>query len=149
MYEMVSLIGYKMVQENKHFPEEIYMEIMSYLIPKYLLNIPEIHNYNKVVDTIPRFESVCNCVHGIGDCPEKFGYVTTTDYTIRYFYHLNYTTSAASRRKRSSLPNPPPYIQVYLPFLLNQNHEKQYDDYIQSNQCKKRKKRDLHKAIYG
>ena len=138
MYEMVSLIGYKMVQDNKHFPEEIYREIMSYLIPKYLLNIPEIHNYNKVMDTIPGFESVCECEHGCGGCPEKFGFVTKTDYSIRYIYHLKYNYKYSIR-----------FIQVYLPFLLNQNHAKQYDDYIQSNQCKKRKKRDLHKAIYG
>ena len=148
---MVSLIGYKMVHENKHLPGEIYEEIMSYLIPKYLLNIREIQNYNKVVAFIPGFESVCKCAHGHGDCPEKFGYVTTTDYTIRYFYHLNYkyTTHHSSTRQRSSLPNPPPYIQVYLPFLLNQNHHEQYNDYLQSNQHEKRKKRDLHKAIYG
>ena len=144
---MVSLIGYKMVQDNKHFPEEIYMEIMSYLIPTYLLNIPEIHNYNKVVDTIPRFESVCECKHGLVasvGCPEKFGYVTKKNYSIRYIYHLKhnykYTTQSSEKTR---------FIQVYLPFLLNQNHAKQYDDYLQSNQCKKRKKRDLHKAIYG
>ena len=140
---MVSLIGYKMVHENKHLPGEIYEEIMSYLIPKYLLNIREIQNYNKVVASITGFESVCKCAHGHGDCPEKFGYVTTTDYTIRYIYHLKhnykYTTQPSSTR----------FIQVYLPFLLNQNHHEQYNDYLQSNQHEKRKKRDLHKAIYG
>ena len=141
---MVSLIGYKMIQENKHLPGEIYKEIMSYLIPKYLLNIPEINNYNKVVAEIPGFESTCECEHGCGGCPEKFGYVTTIDYTIRYIYHLKhnykYTTQSSEKTR---------FIWVYLPFLPNENHEQQYVDYLQSNHIEKRGERDLHKAIYG
>ena len=86
---MVSLIGYAMVRQNKHLPEEMYRKIMSYLIPKYLLDIPEIKNYNKVMAAIPGFDPIIPECLTLPWMTEKFGYVTTKDYTIRYFYRLH------------------------------------------------------------
>ena len=133
---MVSLIGYAMVRQNNHLPEEMYRKIMSYLIPKYLLDIPEIKNYNKVMAAIPGFDPIIPECLTLPWMTEKFGYVTTKDYTIRYFYRL--TNNLTTIR----------YITVYLPFRPGENHQEQYDDYHRL-QYEKGRKRDLQKAIYG
>ena len=132
---MVSLIGYAMVRLNKHLPGEIYEEIMSYLTPKYLLNTPEISQYNKVMAAIPGFDIVSSDM-------ERFGYVTTQDYTIRYIYRLKHNYKYTRR-----------FIIVYLPFLPGVNHQEQYHIYhlLQDSpyQHETRTKRDLYKAKYG
>jgi hypothetical protein len=148
---MVSLIGYAMVRENKHLPGEIYKEIMSYLIPRYLLNTPEINNYNKVVAAIPGFD--------IDITPKRiFSSATHSFKTVKFIYRLkrdfkNITSSRDSIAVHTpQLRDAPPFENEYIPPFEN-NYKEQYHIYhlLQSSpyQHEVRTRRDILKALYG
>ena len=138
---MVSLIGYAMVRENKHLPGEIYKEIMSYLIPRYLLNTPEIKNYNKVVAGIPGFD--------IDITPKRiFSSATHSFKTVKFIYRL--------KRKFKNLTSSRDSIVVFTPqhtLAFEDDYKEQYHIYhlLQSSpyQHEVRTRRDILKALYG
>ncbi len=78
---MTTLIGYYMVRQNKHLPGEMYLEIMSYLVPKYLSDTEEIKNYNKVVADVPGFD--------INITPKRIFSIPTNSFpTVKFIYRL-------------------------------------------------------------
>jgi hypothetical protein len=141
---MATLLGYLMVQKNKHLPEEIYREIMGYLVPKYLLHTPEIKQYNKVVADIPGFDTDIT--------PKRILTVFGTPFrTVKFIYRLKREWKNITKPHRRNT------IIVHLPFtgrpFLTHHYIEQYNIYhlLQASgyQREKRTKRDLHKAKYG
>ena len=141
---MASLIGHAMVRHrwglDGHLPVELYKKIMSYLLPKYLLNTPEIKLYNKVVTDIPGFD--------VDITPKRiFSSAAKSFRTVKFIYRLK------MEWKNTRAMAPPNTIIVHLPFLPGVNHQEQYHIYhlLQDSpyQREKRTKRDLYKAKYG
>ena len=143
---MATLLGYLMVQKNKHLPEEIYREIMGYLTPKYLLQTPEIKQYNKAVADIPGFDTDIT--------PKRmFSGANKTFMTVTFIYRLK------RKWKNITNPNGRNIIRVHLPFteevvsIPPYQYIEQYNIYhlLQASayQREKRTKRDFRKAKYG
>jgi len=135
-----------MVRQNKHLPEEMYLEIMSYLVPKYLSDTEEIKNYNKVVADVPGFD--------INITPKRIFSIPTNSFpTVKFIYRL--------KREWKNITNPHGRntISVHVPNLEKSIslpeyiYTEQYNIYhlLQSSpyQHEKRTKRDLYKARYG
>lgn len=138
---MVSLIGYAMVRENKHLPGEIYKEIMSYLIPRYLLNTPEVKNYNKVVAAIPGFD--------IDITPKRIFSSTTHSFkTVKFIYRLKREFKNITSTRDSIVVYTPPQTPAF-----EDDYKEQYHIYhlLQSSpyQHEVRTRRDILKALYG
>ena len=137
---MVSIIGYAMVRRNNHLPEEIYREIVSFLVPKYLLGTKEIQNYNQVITAIPRFEPVPapQCIYS--SYKNSFR-------TVRFIYRLKRKWRNITKAYGRNC------IKVTLPMENTLQNSKQYHIYhllqVGNGRHKKRMKRDLYKATYG
>ena len=155
---MASIVGLWMVRKNKHLPKELYLEILSYLLPKHLLATIHIRNYNKVVKSIPGFEVSSSNPRRI------FSSATKSFQTVRYIYKLK-------RKWKKTRPNNPANSMdrntsiVYVPACISRSrsrtagasttthHAKQYDIYnIQqfiTIRQDKINKAFLEKAKYG
>ena len=147
---MTSLIGYAIVRHrwgaDGHLPGEIYKEITSYLLPKYLLNTPETKQYNKVVADIPGFD--------VDITPKRiFSTANKCFRTVKFIYRLK------MKWKNTRAMAPPNTIIVHVPFtedivsITPYKYREQYNIYhlLQAStyQREKRTKRDLYKAKYG
>jgi len=108
---MAAIIAEWMVAKNKHLPEELYIEILSYLLPKHLLKTPEIKKYNKVIQSIPRFE-------GTASRPKRlFSSATNSFRTVRYIYKLN--RKWKNKREQNPTPMERNTIIVYVPYTIS------------------------------
>ena len=142
---MVSIIGYVMVRNNKHLPEEIYCEIMTFLVPKFLMDTKEIKNYNKVVADIPGFDTDVT--------PKRMFSVPNAFPTVKFIYRLK------RKWKNITKPHDRNTIMVHLPHvekivsLPPYRYIEQYNIYhlLQPSAYlrEKRTKYYLHKAKYG
>ena len=145
---MVSIIGYAMIQNNKHLPGEIYREIMSFLVPKFLLDTKEIKNYNKVVADIPGFGMDITLRRIFPNCLDSQSF-----HTVKFIYRLE------RKWKNITRPYDRNTIKVHLPHvekivsILPDNYTEQYNIYhlLQSSayQRETRTKHHLQKAKYG
>ena len=136
---MASIIGYAMVRQNKHLPEEIYREIISYLVPKYLLDTKEIKNYNKVITAIPRFEPA--------PAPQRiFSSYMNSFRTVRFIYRLKRKWKNITKAYGRN------YITVTVPMDSSAGSEQYHMYYllqVGNELHEKRMKRDICKATYG
>ena len=144
---MATLLGYLMVQKNKHLPEEIYREIMGYLVPKYLLHTPEIKQYNKVVADIPGFD--------IDITPKRiYSSAAKSFRTVKFIYRLKMEwKNITNPHRRNTIIVHLPFTEEIVPQLHINHYTEQYNIYhlLQASayQREKRTKRDLRKAKYG
>lgn len=128
-----------MVRKNKHLPEEMYREIISYLLPKHLLATKEVKNYNKVVADIPGFETAPPPQRVISSATNKFR-------IVRFIYRLKKKLQLYSNRN---------IIIVFLPYEEETLYTlaEQYNIYhlLQNNQepRNKKNKQFLERAKYG
>ncbi len=156
---MAAIIAEWMVKKNKHLPQELYIEILSYLLPKHLWNAPEIKKYNKVIQSIPGIEVPSTRPLRI------FSSATKSFRTVRYIYKL--------KRKWKNKPNqyPPPMerntIAVYVPYTISASrrrtlsprldiHHIEYSKYINQHRpqhragiVQRQNNRFLKRAKYG
>ena len=128
-----------MVRKNKHLPEEMYREIISYLLPKHLLATKEVKNYNKVVADIPGFEAAPPPQRVISSATNKFR-------IVRFIYRLKKKLQLYSNRN---------IIIVFLPYEEETLYTlaEQYNIYhlLQNNQEQRNKKNKtfIERAKYG
>ena len=109
---MTAIIAEWMVKRNKHLPQELYLEILSYLLPKHLLQTEEVIKYNKVVYEIPGFDSP-------GAQPRRiFSSATNSFRTVRYIYKLNRKWKK-TRTNNDLAPMDRNTIIVYVPHTIS------------------------------